>query len=127
MLHHRQAGLAEASDACVHDPQVIALRGRVVATVDEALALDAAHAAVTLRDGRRFEAAVGPCIGSAARPMTDQELDAKLLRQVGDALGQDHALQLSRHCWQLADATDVGHAAPGFWGPASLFATKEIQ
>ncbi|MEG2878694.1 MAG: MmgE/PrpD family protein [Comamonas sp.] len=127
VLQHRRAGLAEASDACVHDPQVIALRGRVVATVDETLALDAAHAAVTLRDGRRFEAAVGPCIGSAARPMTDQELDVKLLRQVGDALGSSHALQLSRHCWQLADSTDVGHAAPGFWGPAPLLVSKEIE
>lgn len=130
-LQHRHAGLAEASDACVHEPQVVALRARVVATVDEALALDAARAAVTLRDGRRLEAAVGPCIGSAARPMTDQELDAKLLHQAGDLLGQDHAVQLSRHCWQIAEAADVAGAAPGFWGPAPLLtplpATKEAR
>jgi len=126
VLRHRRAGLAEASDACVHDPEVVALRGRVVATVDEALAPDSAQAAVTLRDGRRLEAAVGPCIGSAARPMTDQELDAKLRRQVGDVLGRDHAEQLSRYCWQLAEAADVAAAAPGFWGPTPLLAQKDM-
>lgn len=125
VLLRRQAGLAEASDACVHDPLVVALRARVVATVDATLALDAARAAITLRDGRRLEAAVGPCIGSADKPMSDRELDAKLLRQVGDALHADHAQQLSRHCWSLADAADVGRAAPGFWGPAPLLSTKE--
>lgn len=125
VLQHRRAGLAEASDACVHDPAVVALRGRVVATVDEALALDAARAAVTLRDGRRLEAAVDPCIGAATRPMTDAELDAKLLRQAGDALGPDQALRLSRICWQLPEAADVGRAAPGFWGPAPLLSTKD--
>jgi 2-methylcitrate dehydratase PrpD len=127
VLRHRRAGLAEASDACVHDADVVALRGRVVATVDEAMALDAAHASVTLRDGRRCEASVDPCIGAATRPMSDTELDAKLLRQAGDALGHDRARQLSRHCWQLAEAADVAHAAPGFWGPAPLLATKDTR
>ncbi|HHW1763905.1 TPA: MmgE/PrpD family protein [Pseudomonas aeruginosa] len=127
VLLHRRAGLAEASDACVHDPRVVALRERVCVNIDDALAPDAATASVTLHDGRQFEAAVGPCIGSAGRPMSDAELDAKLLQQAGDQFGEAHARCLSHHCWQLVGAADVAHAAPGFWGSAPLLAPKDNE
>jgi hypothetical protein len=38
-------------------------------------------AAVTLRDGRRIEAHVRDCRGSAGRPMTDSEIGRKFLDQ----------------------------------------------
>lgn len=126
-LIHRQAGLAEASEACVQAPQVVALRRRVVATVDTELTPDAARVAVTLRDGRRMDMAVGPCVGSATNPMTDAELDAKFRRQVSAVLGPERAEQLSSHCWALADAPDVARAAPGFWGLAPFPSTKETR
>ncbi|HSV77752.1 MAG TPA: MmgE/PrpD family protein [Ramlibacter sp.] len=116
VLAHRQAGLAEATDACVQDPAIITLRSRIAATVDEALQPDEAQVMVVLRDGRRLEAFASPCIGSARRPMTDDELQAKFLLQAAPPLGRQAAARLADLCWSLAKVADVGRAAPGVWG-----------
>jgi 2-methylcitrate dehydratase PrpD len=115
MLHGR-AGLDEASDACVQDPEVIAMRRRVVVQVAEDLNPDAARAAVILRSGERIDVGVDPCLGSARRPMDDAEIEAKALAQMEPVLGADRAKQLVGLCWNLPSAQDVGRAAPGFWG-----------
>lgn len=116
VLHHRRAGLHEASEACVHDPAVVALRQRIEVTVADDLRADEARVIVTLRDGTRHEAAALPCLGSAQRPMSDAQLDAKLISQATDLFGPDGARQLATHCWNLPQAGDVRQAAPGFWG-----------
>ncbi|CAB3738637.1 MmgE/PrpD family protein [Paraburkholderia rhynchosiae] len=116
VIHSRRAALEEASDTCVLNPAVIELRKRVVATVADDLQADSARVAIVLRDGRRLKAEVGPCLGSAARPMTDEQVEAKFLAQTEPVLGAERAYQLVRHCWDLPSADDVGRAAPGFWG-----------
>ncbi len=116
VLHHRRAGLGEASDECVNDPAVIALRKRVHVTVCDDLQADEARAAVILRDGRRFETLVRPCLGSAQRPMTDSQIEAKLVEQASPLLGAQRAGGLARQCWNLRAAPDVRRAGPGFWG-----------
>jgi 2-methylcitrate dehydratase PrpD len=115
-LHHERAGLQEASNACVQDPAVAALRKRVVAKVANDLQRDEARVAVILRDGGRIEAAALPCIGSARRPMTDEQIEAKLIAQTTDLLGPERARELADYCWNLPTAEDVGRVAPGFWG-----------
>lgn len=125
VLINRSAGLREASDECVNDPTVVALRRRVSATVVESLSPDAASVSVTLRDGRHLHMTVEACVGSASQPMSDAELDSKFTAQVSDVLGVDRARQLSAYCWDLAGAADVGQAAPGFWGPEPLQNSKE--
>lgn len=119
VLHRRGAGLNEASDACVLDPAIVSLRRRIFAVVAEDLKSDEARVAVTLHDGRRFEAAALPCVGSTRRPMTDEQLQAKFLDQTSAVIGLERASELSDYCWNLATAADVGCAAPGFWGPAA--------
>jgi len=115
-LHHRQAGLAQAAQACVQDPAVIALRERIVATVDHDLAPEAARAVVTLSKGQRYAVSVNACLGSAQRPMTDTELTAKFMCQTRASLNEEQTQQLCRIAWDLPRASDVGRAAPGFWG-----------
>ena len=116
VLHHQRAGLYEASDACVHDPAVIALRERVVASVAQDLQADGARVEITLRDGRCLRASVGPCLGSTQRPMSDQQIDAKFVAQTEPMLGIERTRQLADICWDLSSVDDVGQCASGFWG-----------
>jgi 2-methylcitrate dehydratase PrpD len=125
VLHHGRAGLYEASGTCVHDPKVIALRQRVVATVADDLQADEARATVTLRDGRVLQAEVRPHMGSARRPLTDDQLDTKFLAQVEPRWGAPRARELADICWNLAQASDVGQAAPGCWGHGAATSGKE--
>lgn len=109
-LQRRRAGLAEAADACVHDPSVVRLRQRVVAEVDESLGPDEATVVVTLRDGRRVQARVSPCLGSAGRPMDDAQIEQKFIDQAEPVLGAAHARELVARCWTLEAAPDVARA-----------------
>jgi hypothetical protein len=69
-------GCDDPADAMVHHPAVAALR-RCVRLAPADAARCEARAAVTLRDGRRIEAHVRDCRGSARRPMTDPEIGRK--------------------------------------------------
>lgn len=116
VLHRRKASLHEASDDCVNDPAIVALRKRVTVAVRDDLQADEARATVTLRDGRRLQTLVSPCLGSAQRPMSDSQLEAKFVEQSQYLLGAERSRRLAEHCWNLPRVADVGKAAPGFWG-----------
>ena len=116
VLRHGAAGLAQTSDECVRDPQVIALRKRVHAAVDEKLGPDEAQATLTLKSGRTLRAHIRECLGSAARPMSDAELEKKFLDQAAGMLPPGRAPQLVEQCWNIASARDVSRIAPGIWG-----------
>lgn len=116
VLQHRSAGLAEATEASVHDPAIKALRERVIVNIADDLQADEARAAVVMRDGRRFAAEVRPHVGSAGRPLSDEQLTAKFLAQTEDMLGSERAKELAAICWKLGQVSDVGRAAPGCWG-----------
>ncbi|HXL84470.1 MAG TPA: MmgE/PrpD family protein, partial [Casimicrobiaceae bacterium] len=73
-LVHGAAGLEQASDRCVRDPAVIAMRERIAVAADPAYAPDEASALITLLDTRTFANRVTHCRGSVARPLTDEEL-----------------------------------------------------
>lgn len=116
VMQNRHAGLDEATEASVHNPAIAALRGRVVTTIADDLKADEARATVILRDGRRLEAEVRPHVGSAQRPLSDEQLDAKFLAQSENLLGAQRARELAAICWKLQQTSDVGRAAPGSWG-----------
>jgi 2-methylcitrate dehydratase PrpD len=116
VLTHRAAGLKETSNECVRDPDVIALRRRVKASADETLGPDEVKATLTLKNGRTLHAHIAHCLGSAARPMSDAEMERKFLDQVEPMLSGPRARQLVEQCWNIAAAEDVSRAAPGIWG-----------
>jgi 2-methylcitrate dehydratase PrpD len=95
------AGEPQFSDSAVNDPNVIALRERITAEIDPALAADAARIAITLTDGRVLERYVEHAIGSLARPMTDADLDAKFHGLADPILGRAQAQAVLARCWDI--------------------------
>ena len=107
-LIHGRAGEGEFSDAVVNDPQVVALRRKVRATVDAAIAEDQADVRAVLRDGRELHLFIEHAIGSVDRPMSDAALEAKFHGQADPVLGAPRVQALIQACWGLGGASGVG-------------------
>jgi 2-methylcitrate dehydratase PrpD len=103
-----RAGLQEVQQSCIDDPAVAALRERVEAVVDPSLGRDQAVAEVTLADGRRFSARTEVTRGSATRPLTDDEVDAKFRDQASTVLPAARVDELLAACRGVASLQDVG-------------------
>ncbi|HQT76084.1 MAG: hypothetical protein B7Z80_04215 [Rhodospirillales bacterium 20-64-7] len=115
-LHHWTAvafirGTARIADmdaeTAVQDPALIAFQDRVEATLDPSLASDAAVVSLTLADGRRLTARTDHAIGSAARPMTDAELEGKFVGMAIPVLGPERTRALMTQCWAVASLADA--------------------
>ena len=106
-LMYRHAGLDQGTDAVVRDPDVIALRRRIQATPDAALAREEARATVFLKDGRQLTSHIRRCRGSLARPMTETELQQKFLAQASRTILPAKAEALAALCWNLPQLADV--------------------
>ena len=72
------AGIAQFTDAAVADPAVRALRARVMAEDDAAISVEAAVVSVELNDGTVLSEHITDGRGTPGRPMSDDELDAKV-------------------------------------------------
>ncbi|MGK6310490.1 MmgE/PrpD family protein [Variovorax sp. DT-64] len=106
-LSHGRAGEEEFSDAVVNDPQVVALRNKVQATVDDGIDEAAAHVTAVLLDGRRVEVRVDHAIGSMQNPLSDAQLEAKFGSLVVPVLGRARADEITKACRTLASLPDV--------------------
>ena len=113
-LLYGRAGLAEFSDAAATAPDVARLRALVTLDVDPAVARDAAVLRVSLRPaGSRasgqpaVEVAVEHTRGSAARPLTDDELLGKMRALFGPVLGERAADRARDAVGKLPGAEDT--------------------
>jgi 2-methylcitrate dehydratase PrpD len=106
-LIYGRAGEGEFSDAVVNDANVVALRDKVRATVDDSIAEAAVDATAVLVDGRRVHVRVDHAIGSLERPLSDAQLAAKFKSLVVPQLGDAKAAEISAACWRLASLPDV--------------------
>jgi 2-methylcitrate dehydratase PrpD len=106
-----RVGEPEFSDEAVRDPAVVALRDRVSATIDQSVAEDQVHIAVSLKDGRRLEKFIEHAIGSAKNPMSDAQLEAKFKGLAGGILPAERVARLIDVCWNLEQAPDAGQVA----------------
>jgi len=104
-------GEKQFSDTAVVDPNVIALRDRIKATVDPTIAPDEVRIKVTLEDGRVIEHHVPHAIGSIARPMSDADLEKKFHDLSDDILGAQRTKELIAQCWNIEQLSDVGKLA----------------
>jgi len=102
-----QAGEDEFSDGVVTSAEVIALRDKVRAIVDDTIDEAAADVSVTCNDGRVFHVRVEHAIGSMERPMTDADLERKFHGLVDPVLGEAKARRLIAACAGLAQAASV--------------------
>ncbi|HEY7928783.1 MAG TPA: MmgE/PrpD family protein [Steroidobacteraceae bacterium] len=107
-LARGRAGLADFTDESIADPELQALRQRVVLVDDPDFAIEAARVAVTLRSGRTVECRVDTPRGAPARALSDTELESKL-RELAAYGASGIAVQpLLDSLWGLPHASDAG-------------------
>jgi 2-methylcitrate dehydratase PrpD len=102
-----RAGEAEYADEVVNRPDLVALRRKVVATVDDRIDEAGADVTAVLADGRRVRVFVEHAIGSLQKPMTDAQLDDKFHALVDPVLGASQADPLLAACRGLGQAGDL--------------------
>jgi len=107
VLMRGRAGLAEFSDAAVRDPAVRELAAKVTVLEDDGFAVEAAQVRVALRGGAELARRVDAARGSAARPLSDQDLEQKLRDQGREALPGWNPQPLIDALWQLDRAPDA--------------------
>ncbi len=101
------AGEDEFSDAVVTRADMVALRRKVVATVDNRIDEAAADITAVLQDGSRVHVRVEHAIGSLQNPMTDAQLEAKFHGLSDAVIGTVQTANLIKSAWALGDASGV--------------------
>jgi 2-methylcitrate dehydratase PrpD len=102
-----RAAEPEYADDIVTRADVIALRRKVVATVDDTIDEASADVTAVLRDGRRVHVFVEHAIGSLQRPMSDIALEAKFAAQSEPVIGAARTGELIAACRRLGTLGDV--------------------
>lgn len=102
-----RAAEEEFSDEVVSRADMVALRRKVVATVDDSIDEASADVTAVLLDGRRVHVFVEHAIGSLQNPMTDANLEAKFHGLSDSVLGAAKTTDLIKACWAIGDAGDV--------------------
>ena len=97
----------EFTDAVVTRPDMVALRRKVVATVDDSIDEASADVTAVLADGRRVHVFVEHAIGSLKNPMSDTQLEAKFQGMSDGILGAGRTSELINACWAVGNAADV--------------------
>ena len=102
-----RAGEHEFSDAIVNRPDVVELRRKIVATVDDRIDEASVDVTAILSGGKREHVFVEHAIGSLQRPMTDAQLEAKFEQLSEPVLGADKTRSLIAAAWKIGDSPNV--------------------
>lgn len=102
-----RAAEEEFSDDIVNRADMVALRSKVIATVDDSIDEASADVTAVLKDGRRVHVFVEHAIGSLQNPMTDSDLEGKFHGLSDAVLGASKSSELIRACWDFGNATSV--------------------
>ena len=102
-----RAAEEEFSDEVVNRADMVALRRKVVATVDDSIDEASADVTAVLLDGRRVHVFVEHAIGSLQNPMSDSQLEAKFQDLSDPVLGTGQTSELINACWALGQAANV--------------------
>ena len=97
----------EYADDIVNRADMVALRRKVVATVDDGIDEASADVTAVMADGRRVHVFVEHAIGSMQRPLSDAQLEGKFSGMSDAILGVGRTRLLLDACWALGDAADV--------------------
>lgn len=106
-LFHGVAGVAQYTDVAISDPSTLALRAKVRVEDDPAMAVGTAKVAVRLNDGREFQAAIEHARGSLSRPLTDAELEQKLVSLAAYGCPKLDTAPLVDAIWSIENMNDV--------------------
>jgi 2-methylcitrate dehydratase PrpD len=110
-----KAGVPEMRQECFGDPAIAALRDRVSATPDATLGPGEAIAEVTTASGQIYRSHIVEARGSANKPLTDGELDAKYRGQAMQLLPAAKADELLRVCRSAPFLSDIGGNITRVW------------
>ena len=102
-----RAGEEEFEDAIVNRADVVALRRKVVATVDNSIDEASVDVTAVLHDGRRVHLFVEHAIGSLQRPLSNAALDGKFHRLGDGVLGAARISELIAACRDIGNAATV--------------------
>ena len=108
---HRRAGVREGTDAVVADPAVAALRRLIAVRADPGIDQDSVDLVVTLRDGTTVGRKLRHCLGSAGRPMTDRDLEAKFAALAEGILTPVQTADLMGRLREVDGLADAGELA----------------
>jgi 2-methylcitrate dehydratase PrpD len=106
-----RAAEEEFSDEVVNRADMVALRRKVVATVDPQIDEASVDVTAVLTDGRRVHVFVEHAIGSLQKPMSDTQLQAKFHGLSDPVLGVPATTRLIDACWQVGKAPSLGALA----------------
>jgi 2-methylcitrate dehydratase PrpD len=113
------AGEDEFADAIVTRPDLVAVRRKVVATVDDSIDEASVDMTAVLTNGERVHVFVEHAIGSLQRPLSDAQIDAKFHLMGDPVLGAGGIAQLIAAARDIGNATDV-RALAALGQPASI-------
>ena len=102
-----QAGLDQFTDACVRDPEVLALRSKVEVLRDEGFSTVAASVDITTADGQTFRLEQPAARGSEANPLSDSDLEEKLRATAAMWDPRHDASRLIEAIWAIETSADV--------------------
>ena len=102
-----EAGVAQYLDARVLAADVIALRGKVHVSTNDAIGKAQARVRIVLADGSAHEQFVEHARGSLERPLTDAELEAKFRRLAATEFEPAVVDRLVEQCWSLESLPDA--------------------
>jgi 2-methylcitrate dehydratase PrpD len=91
----------------VNRPDMVTLRRKVVATVDDSIDEAGVDVTAVLTDGRRVHVFVEHAIGSLQNPMTGALLEGKFHGLSDPILGAAQTSKLIEACWQVGAMKDV--------------------
>ncbi len=101
------AGVAQFTDACVSDPAVVALRGRVTTQPDAACDKAEAHVEFLFKDGRRVARHVPHATGALEKPMSDAAIEKKFHELAASPRAACHARDVIDIAWSLEQVNDA--------------------
>lgn len=102
-----RAGEAEFSEQIVNRPDMVALRAKVIAKVDDSISEASADVTAWLKDGQQVQVRVEHAIGSLQNPMTDAQLEEKFHGLADPVLGSGRSGDLIQACWAVGAAENL--------------------
>jgi 2-methylcitrate dehydratase PrpD len=106
-----KAGLDQFTDACVRDPRVLALRGKLKVERDSAFSTISADVDITTADGVIHKLSQPAARGSDVNPLSDGELEEKLRTAAAGWDPRHDISPLISAIWSLDKSADVSGLA----------------
>jgi 2-methylcitrate dehydratase PrpD len=102
-----RAGIAQFTDERAAMADVVALRGKIEARIDESLEKDQAAATLVTMSGERIESRIEHASGTVANPMSDGAIEDKFMANAVSIIGEQRARQVTAAAWALDALADV--------------------